>query len=107
RANRAEAAIDVFDDVLFVDRLPETRPARAGFEFRVRAEERGLAADAAIQAFLVVVPGRAGEGEFRVLPSCDVERDLRELFLPLPGALDDLGQLLHAAAGASVGELDD
>ena len=50
RAQHAEAVAGTFDDIEARDRLPETRPAGAGVELRLRIEECGVAADAAIEA---------------------------------------------------------
>ena len=54
RSHAVARVLDV-DDVLLGDRLPEARPAGAGIEFRVGSEERGVAADAAEDAGLVLV----------------------------------------------------
>src|SRR4029077_14783579 len=54
--------VDVLVDRLLVDGGPEARPARAGLELRVGAEELLAAAGAHVGALGVIVPGVAGEG---------------------------------------------
>ena len=55
-ALHAEAHVDLFIDIVLVDRLPEARPAGVRFEFRLGVEECRVAADAAIDSFVVQVP---------------------------------------------------
>lgn len=54
----------VFDvcQVVFVERPVERRPARTGFEFVARAEQRQPAQTARVGAFHLVVEQRAAEG---------------------------------------------
>src|SRR5580704_5910594 len=73
-ANHAEGQIPVLDDVLFRDRLPETRPARARLELGARVVEHGVAADAVIQTISVVVRVLAGPGALGARSACDVVR---------------------------------
>ena len=74
-AHHAEGLVLDLDDVLLGDRLPEARPAGAGIELRVGIEERGVAADAAVEAGGMVVPIRPGEGLLGALLAGDVEGD--------------------------------
>src|SRR5690606_18631041 len=54
-ADHPVAAVLAQLDVLLIDRIPEARPAAAGLVLRLRAEQRLVADDAAIQPLLVVV----------------------------------------------------
>jgi hypothetical protein len=55
-AQHTEAGVALFHDVFFGDGRPEAWPASAGLELRVRAEQRSIAADASIEAALVLIP---------------------------------------------------
>src|SRR5262249_47620926 len=48
-------------NIFFRDRLPKTGPARSGFKFGIRYEQRCSAAHAAIKALFVVVPVFSGK----------------------------------------------
>src|SRR5690606_30755289 len=54
-ADHPVAAVLAQLDVLLIDSIPEARPAAAGLVLRLRAEQRLVADDAAIQPLLVVV----------------------------------------------------
>ena len=57
------AVVSGLKNVLFCDWRPETGPPRAGIEFRLRAEKRGAAADAAEDSLAMLVeiaPGKSG-----------------------------------------------
>ena len=71
-------------------RLAEARPARAGFELRVGAEQDGPAAGAAVVAGLLVEDVVAGEGRLRAGATQDVVLGGRELLSPLLLAPVDL-----------------
>jgi hypothetical protein len=58
-AVHAEAAVGFLGDVLFGDGGPEARPARAGLELGVGAEQGIGAADAAVKPFIVQLAVRA------------------------------------------------
>src|ERR1700723_3727612 len=60
RALHPQGHIPYLDDILLGDRLPEAGPAGAGLKLGFRTEEGIIAADAAIEAVIVVVPGAAG-----------------------------------------------
>ena len=62
RSLHPQAHVAYLDDVLLGNGLPEARPARTGFKFRLRAEDGVIAADAAIKTMVVVIPGAAGIG---------------------------------------------
>lgn len=70
-------------DVLLRDRLPETRPARAGFEFRAGIEQRRIAADAAIKTRRVIVPINTSKCDFSTRLPRDLEGFRRKLRAPL------------------------
>src|SRR5438132_3754678 len=73
RALHEPAIIRMSRDSVFADRLPETRPAGAGVKLRFRVEERLAAADASVEAGLLGVPVRAGEGPLCPLAARDAE----------------------------------
>src|SRR5678815_3342621 len=89
-APHEEAAILLERDGFFRHRRPEARPARAGIVFRRRFEQRRAAADAAIEARLLVVPMLAGERPLGAVLARDVILLGRQLFFPLGIALHDL-----------------
>lgn len=66
-----EASVGLFADVIFLDWLPVTRPASAGFVFGLGAEERQVAGSAVIGSLFLVVPMEAGEGAFSSFLSKD------------------------------------
>ena len=57
-----EAAVLFGLDVLLIYGSVEARPARAGVVLRLGAKERRAASDAAVDAFLLVIPVLAGKG---------------------------------------------
>src|SRR6266508_4325815 len=63
----------------FVDRRPETRPARSGVVLRPCGEELLPAYDACVDAGLVVVPVLSGEGSLGPLVDANFELQRREL----------------------------
>src|ERR1700687_4855446 len=60
-APHAEAIIRAFQYIVFRYRLPEARPAGAGFKLGAGIEQRRLAADAIIQSVGALVPQCTGE----------------------------------------------
>src|SRR5277367_2410950 len=54
--NHAIAQVSGAANVLRRDRLPEARPAGSGIKLRLRVEQRVVAADAAVQTFVVQLP---------------------------------------------------
>lgn len=66
-AQHAVAGVVKFDDIFSGKGLEKTRPAGAGMEFRLRAEERQVAARAKIHAVLFVIEQRAAEWCLRAL----------------------------------------
>ena len=69
----AEAAIGLFNHIFLRDRLIEARPARAGFELRLRIEQHRVAADAAIKTIGVVIGVLARAWTLRALMARDIE----------------------------------
>src|SRR5580698_5470974 len=55
-SRHAERKIADLMDVFLCNRLPEAGPSCAGLEFGIGTEERSVAADAAIKAFVMQVP---------------------------------------------------
>lgn len=106
-AGYAESRVADFGYVLGSDGRPETRPSCAGFEFRGGIEKRVVAADAAVDAFVVQVPVFSSEGDFGVGVARDVEDAKAELLPPLVRSLDDLRGRDFFQALAGVGEQDD
>ena len=72
-ADHAESCVTDFGHVLFGDGSPEAGPSGARVEFRGGVEERVVAADAAVDAFVVQVPVFSGKGDFSVGVAGDVE----------------------------------
>ena len=89
-AAHAEAAILRDLDICSRHRLGEARPACSGIELRVGREQRCAASDAAIHAFLMIVPIRAGEGALGSLLASDMVLLWSELPLPLFFGLTNL-----------------
>src|SRR5689334_2642908 len=69
-------------DISISERLIETGPARAGFEFRIGAKQRCAATDAAVHPSFVVVPILARERRFGTLFAGDVVLLWRHHFFP-------------------------
>ena len=88
-AYHAMTAIDVLTDIGGIERLEVARPAATGVELGVGLEQRRAAADAGVDAVLVVVDVFAGARRF----GCRVARHAvlhrREQLLPLGIGLDD------------------
>ena len=79
------------DDIFRRDRLEETGPAGAGIEFRVGGEEGQVAADAVVDAVLVVVVKGAAKGRLGAFAARDLVLVGGELLAPLGVRLHDLG----------------
>lgn len=77
-----EASVGLFADVVFLDWLPVTWPAGAGFVFGFGAEEGQVAGDAVVGSFFFVVPIEAGEGSFSSFSSNDSVLFLGEELFP-------------------------
>src|ERR1043166_5027541 len=107
RSNHGERRVEMLLDVASIEGGPETGPAGARLELALRAEERGLAANAAIQPFRMKVPRRARERTLCVGMTGDFERDRRQLPPPLALALHHLRQVADTLLEARVRELGD
>ena len=94
-------------DILFGNWGPKTGPAGAGFEFCVGIEQCIIAADAAVDAFVVQVPVLSAVSSFCTFSSRDLKFIGGELFHPFGVCLDDLGYLGRAQFLAGVVEQDD
>src|SRR5258708_32508236 len=105
RARHAESAVLDVLNVLLGYRLPETRPAGAGFKLGIGTEKRVAAADAAVETFVMRVPVFAGKSHLCIFMARDVKGIGRELLFPFAVTLDDLGLVDHAFAFAGVGKL--
>src|SRR5207244_10635004 len=93
-------------DAVGSHRLGEARPARAGIEFRVGAEQLCLARRAAIDAGIVVIPVLAGEGALGPLLATHGVLVGGELAPPLLVCLLDLrlhGRSLPASIATATG----
>src|SRR5437868_1056819 len=82
RSLHKEAVVRLCRDILLRGRLPEARPAGAGIELFVGAEQGRAAARATVVPRLVIVPIPPGERALRPLLACD--RELLGCQLPLP-----------------------
>ena len=76
------APVRLYADVLFGNRLPETRPSSSGFEFRLGAEQRVPATNAPVDSFLVQLVVFTGERRLRPLSSSDLKLLGCEQLLP-------------------------
>src|SRR5215470_7296576 len=90
RAPHEEAVIVLCGDVLLRGWRPETRPPGSGIELLLAAEQGRATADAAVDAFLVIIPVPAGERPLGALLARHRELLRRKLLLPLGIALLDL-----------------
>lgn len=90
-AEHAEAAVDVLVDQVLVVRAVEARPAAARVELGFGAEERCVAADAAVGAGVVAVPVDAGEGAFGALAAGYLVLEFVQLLAPFGVGLVDSG----------------
>src|SRR5580698_3682626 len=106
-ARHAERKVADLAHVFLRNGLPEAGPAGARLEFGLGAEQGRGAANAAIEAFVVIVPIFAGIGAFRARMARYFERIGGQLLLPLGIRFDDDGEGNDFAALAGVGELDD
>ena len=106
-ADHTERNVANLSNIFPGDRLPEARPSGAGIEFGAGVEERIVAADAAVDAFVVEVPVLPGKGHLGVGAACDVECVFGKLFAPIVFGLHDFGDADLFEALAVVGEEDD
>src|SRR4051794_26964800 len=90
RAAHEQAVVLLGGDVFGRRRRSKTRPAGAGIELLIAAEQRGAAAGAAIHSFFVMIPVFARERAFRALLARDGELLRSQLLLPLRVGLFDL-----------------
>src|SRR4029077_21267056 len=74
-------------------RLEKTRPPGAGVELRVRRKQRQAAADAGVDAVLLVVEQRAAERTLGPLRASDLVLLRRQLRAPFGVALLDAGKV--------------
>src|SRR6185503_14261852 len=89
-ALREPAVVLLLRDVLLRHRLEEARPAGAGVELGLGAEERQAAAGALVHARVLGGVVLAGEGALGAVLAHDLVLLLGELGLPLGVGLDDL-----------------
>jgi hypothetical protein len=93
--------------VLLGDRLPEARPTGARVEFGRGTEERGVAANATEQTFVMDIPIRASERALGARFSSDVKREWGELLPPIRFGLLHFRDAHSSLAFAGVGKLND
>lgn len=89
RPPHAVADVGVGGDVFLRNGLEEAGPARAGIELGVGGEERQVAADAGVDAGLLVIIEGSAEGAFGPLAARDLVLFLGQLRPPLLVGLDD------------------
>src|SRR5205814_5391437 len=106
RSLHPQAEVGALNDVPLLDWLPETRPPGPRIELGLGTEERGVAADAAIQTLVVQVPGGAREGTFGTLMTRHFERDRRQQAAPLVLAFHELRDLSGFPAHTGIRVLD-
>src|SRR5262249_51988801 len=107
RAAHAEGVVIELFHVFLRDRLPETGPTGARLKLGFRAEQRGAAADAAIDPRFMVIPVLSGKRHLRALVPGHVVSAGRELLVPFLVALDQLGDMNLTFALASISEFHD
>src|SRR5579863_2145914 len=86
-------------------RHPETGPARPRIKLRRRTEERVVAADTAIEAFIVQVPIFPAVSKLGICVTRDPKRSWRKLLAPFLVGLYYPGNLHLSQALAGIGEL--
>src|SRR6266436_86664 len=107
RAHGAVAEVFPLANIFFCDGRPETRPARAGIEFRAGIEERIAAADAAVESRGVLIVKRSRVRPLRGSAPRDIELQRAELLLPLRLALLDFRERRFTQPCSVVGKLHD
>ena len=90
RTRHAKAVVGEGDDIFRRHRLPETRPAGAGFEFGAGIEQVVAAADALKDAFTMFMQEPAAKSRLGAMPAGDLVLFGRELLSPFLITLDDL-----------------
>src|ERR1700722_3344497 len=99
-ALHSPAAVGALRDIQFGDRLPKARPPGARLELGLRVIERGVAANAVIDAIPVITRVFARKRSLGALLTRHGIGQCRELSTPLGLALDDLRQMYDALAFA-------
>jgi len=92
-ARHSEAFVAGLIHVFLGDGLPEAGPTGARFKLGLGAEESVVAADAAIDSVVVIVPGATGVRPLRAAVPGHLVGGRRELLLPVRIGLDDAGTL--------------
>src|SRR5262245_59135806 len=77
------ALVGGLDDVLFRNRGPAAGPARARLELGAGIVQGSIAADAAEDAFAMLLEERSGKSPFGPLVSSHLKRGRGQLLLPL------------------------
>ncbi len=90
RSHHAVRVVSRAADGFLRDRLEKTRPARARFKLRIRAEQRQAARDAGVEPELVIVVEDSAERALGACSAGDTELFVRELQLPSIVGLRDL-----------------
>jgi len=103
-ADHTEARVAQLGDIFCRNGLPETGPSGAGIEFGSGIEQRVIATDAAVEAFVMQIPVLAGEGHFGVSVPRDVVSVGGELCTPLLRGLHDFGNMHFLEMLAGVGK---
>src|SRR5258708_36865611 len=91
RATHAKSVVLDVLNVLLGYRLPETRPAGAGFKLGIGTAKRVAAAHAPVDTFVMRVPLSAGKSQLLTSMARDPQRLARELSFSSPVTLDGLG----------------
>src|SRR5262249_51199303 len=103
----AEGVVVQLFDGFFCDRLPEAGPPGARLKLRFRTEQRGAAADAAVDSRLMVVPVLPRERHLRAVVPGDVVGAGRELLPPFVITFDHFGDMHYIFALAGISEFHD
>ena len=106
-ALHAEAGVVNLSDILGCDGLPETRPARAGVEFRGWNRTAHYRSRCSGRARFVQIPVLTGEGEFGIGVARDVEGVRESCLRHWSASFHDLRDLDFFQALAGIGEEND
>lgn len=100
---------DIFHlgNIFLRKRSPEAGPTRAGIEFRLRTEQRRVAADTAKDAAAMLVQADARERHLRICLPGDIKGIFAQPLKPLFICLHDLWDSLLAEVLSILAEVDD
>ena len=107
RALHPQAHISYLHHILLGDGLPEAWPAGARLKLGLRAKDGVIAADATIEAVIVIVPGVARIGPLRAFVPGHLKRNRGKFLLPFPVGSNHSRNRNLSRRLAIIRELDD